>query len=500
MPEYIDVYCSAAPFIKAEGCEPLLFDFIQKRLAHFFSDFSLRFFIQEADSNIPIKDLDPEQLIIITPLAHPLLDAALLRRMIEAARLKGAPITARGAVPGTAPTIVCRAGLFNTPSSYAVHSDLQRRYNSQFNLGRTRRLKLFRSLLKKLDLLHTLPVEAILDFFGSKEGTAFVVGYGEEVALEYLDRCPLCHSCSFSPVFADVSQPLTGFLTRFSEYYFLCHDCGLVFANPHMPEAELWRYYDQYSYESGWTPETLQAHYVHLDHLNTSHFLNYVAVLPYLKKLPAQAVAADLGGGNGEFAVFLRQHFPDFTITLWDYHVSQLIQEGLLPWNIKTKQSNFLNAPLDKEHLDVITNWEVIEHLPIEKLESYFKTIYDSLKKGGLYLFSTPDFDNPYCHALDFWAITPGEHLSVLSRRVLEPLLTRCGFTIIGEHHECVSLKTADRWYKYGAECNAFETSRAEAMIINDFLKEGPMLSHHLDWLRRNNLGSELILCCQKKE
>lgn len=499
--ELLKIYYRSSPHLEMEQVESLLLKFLQRRLAYFFSEYTLEFTkLLSTDSDNTIFEREkPEQIIIITSLTHPLLDASLLRQMIKIAHERPERIEAQGAVPGTVPNVVCQvAALKKKQLSYFAYSTLQRRYNSQLNLGRLRRLKLFRSLLTKLDHLHSMSIEEILNFFGGKEGTEFVLAYGEPVQLEYLETCPLCKSVSFSPVYADVSQPLTGFLTRFSEYYFLCHDCGLVFVNPRMPESELWRYYDRYSYDSAWTPETLKAHYEHLDHLNTSHYYNYIAALPYIQKLPVNASVIDLGGGDGEFIVFLRKQFPNFHITLWDYRILPLIEEGLTPWNIRIKQSDFLNEPFGVNSLDLITNWEVIEHLPLEKLEAYFKKIYDSLKIGGMYLFSTPDFHNPYCHALDFWAITPGEHLSVLSRKVLEPLLKRCGFRIIGEHHECVSMKTKDRWYTYGMENNAFMASRAEAMIINDFLRDETFLDSHLDWLRKRNLGSELILCCQK--
>lgn len=495
------IYYQSNARLKSEGFHSLVEGFLKKRIGHTFADRSCEFVEFDDITDLRPISKDPADVIIVTTLLHPLLDLDLLKSMMDAAITKTARIEAKGAVPGTTPLFVCRADLFNKPdlAPYYVYSQTQRQYNSQLNLGRMRRAKIFKALAEKKEDLHQMSLGDILDYLGSKEGTALVIGYGESIPLEYPDRCPLCHSASFSPVYADGCQPLTGFLTRHSEYYFLCHDCGLVFANPRMPEKELWRYYDRYSYDVEWNAETLKQHYDHLDHLNTSHFYNYTAVLPYLQRLPAKAEAVDLGGGEGEFVVFLKQHFPTLDVHLWDYRVSSLFQNELNRRGISTRQINFLNETLGEASFDLISNWEVIEHLPVEKLAVYFKKIYAALRPGGMYLFSTPDFDNPYSHVLDFWAITPGEHLSVLSRRVLEPLLTACGFTIIGEHHECVSLKTKDRWFKYGEECSASMAGRAEARVINDFLRDETILEQHLNFLRQKNLGSELILCCQKK-
>lgn len=477
----------------------MLLNFVQKRCEFFLPDYNLSFSEIDDLAAIDLKNVENQEVVVALNLMNPILDESLLTEMIAIALRKGGKVVSDGHVPGAAPVFVAKVAEVNEETKiHTAYSDMQRKYNSQLNLARLRRIKLFQALLKRMPNLPVMKLTEILDYFGGKEGTEFIAAYGEDVKMDYLDTCPLCKSNEFSPVYADIGQPLTGFLTRFSKYYFLCHDCGLCFANPRMSESELWRYYDRFSYDSVWNAQTLKEHYSKLDHLNTSHFYNYVAVLPYLRALPQNAACADLGGGDGEFVVFLRQNFKDFKIELWDYRISPLIDNALQAWDVSTKQMNFLNEEVGKECLDLVSNWEVIEHLPVEKLENYFTKIYASLKKGGLYCFSTPDFDNPYTHGLDFWAITPGEHLSVLSRRVLEPILIRCGFKIIAEHHECVSMKTKDRWYKYGAECNSFRASRAEAMIINDFLRDEKILEDHLQFMRKNNLGSELILCCQK--
>lgn len=498
----LKIYYRSAAHLEVEGFDAVLADFLRKRMAHFLSDFNLEFFQLQNDfpNTVACDKEDPSQILILTSLINPLLDEMLLRKMVDAAIARPDKIMPRGEVPGTAASVVCRArALQENAKTYFVNSNLQRRYNSQFNLGRLRRLKLFKSLMEKFPDLHAMKVEDILEFFGTKGGVELIIAYGEPVKLKYLDACPLCEAKDFDPVHADVSQPLTGFLTRHSRYYLLCNECGLVFANPHMPDEELWRYYDRFSYDaSDWTPEKLKHYYENLNHIDTSHYYNYVAAMPYVKQLPEHAKAVDLGGGDGEFTVLLRKNCPEFEITIWDYRILPLVENGLKEWNVLAKQSDFLVERMEEESYDLMTNWEVIEHLPIKKLEMFFKKIYDALKPGGMYIFSTPDFDNPYCQALDFWAITPGEHLSVLSRKVLEPLLKRCGFEIIAEHHECVGMKIPDRWYKYGQQFNASMASRAESHIINDFLKDEAILQQHQNWMREKNLGSEIILCCRK--
>lgn len=47
---------------------------------------------------------------------------------------------------------------------------------------------------------------------------------------------------------------------------------------------------------------------------------------------------------------------------------------------------------------DIITAWEVMEHIPREKLAGLFANIYDNLLPGGLFVCSIATFDDPGYH------------------------------------------------------------------------------------------------------
>ena len=160
---------------------------------------------------------------------------------------------------------------------------------------------------------------------------------------------------------------------------------------------------------------------------------------------------------------------------------------------------NFLKGNIQDNKYDLITSWEVIEHIPVPMLENFILKISRSLKPGGLYCISTPDFCNPYTAALDFWSCFPGEHLSVLSRRFLEPLFNKYDLYVTKEYHECVTMDLPGTWYKYGSDSNISRGSRSQSFIINDFIKYENSNSGYRQYLRDNNLGTELILVFQKK-
>jgi 2-polyprenyl-3-methyl-5-hydroxy-6-metoxy-1,4-benzoquinol methylase len=495
------IYYINNPILKHYKFEKSSLQFIKKRLQYFFPNNILKFLpLETEDALYENFEQTSNGLVVVINLLDPLLDIDLLKKMILAAKEKNVRVKSFGQVPGTGALMVASGmAIKQRWPFYSVYSSKQRKYNTQCNLRRGKRIKIFKSLLTHFDNLHTISIDELLHFCQTKKGVSFILSYGTEEKMIYLKECPLCHSKSFTALHSDIGQPVVGFLTRNSKYYFLCNDCGLVFLNPVMPDEKLANYYDKYSYEDTYESlQELEGLHDNITHLTTSHFYNYKAVLPYFEKLNINASIIDLGGGNGEFSVYIKEQFPEFRMVLYDYRVSQYLNQALIKRDIETKQADFLNEPLGEEKFDVVTNWEVIEHLPVAKLELYFKKLHKLLKKDGLYILSTPDYNSPYTHALDFWSMAAGEHLSVLSRNVLEPLLEKCGFKIIGEHHECVTMKTADRWFTYGAENSAFFASQGEETIINDFLKNESVLDKHLQFLRKNNLGTEIILCCKK--
>ena len=193
-------------------------------------------------------------------------------------------------------------------------------------------------------------------------------------------------------------------------------------------------------------------------------------------------------------------YHPIQKISLFDYRIDERVKKALSKRNIATKNCNFLKESLHEEYYDLISMWEVIEHIPIELLKSFFTNIKKALKPNGIYVLSTPDFSNVYTRALGFWAAYPGEHLSVLSRQSLEPILNSCGLYITKETHECVSLDLPDTWYSYGAIANSTDSSRAQAQIINDFLKIPEASKLFNKYRKEKNIGSEIIFVIKKQE
>jgi SAM-dependent methyltransferase len=501
-PERVEVRYEDVPILSKCGFREEALTFLRKRVAHHFPAARIQF--SELEKGRPLAEQTSDgpgtDWVIQVSLLNPLLDLELLQAMMRIAIGHGTPVVAVGAVPGTAPVLAgTRAGIRRDGSvPKECHWDTQRKHNSQLNLARLKRVKIFKSLCREFPNLHQLSVAEVLAFCASPAGVQLVIKYGEDVALQSYSRCPLCGSDRSFALHCDVNQPVGGFLTRDSEYYYLCQDCHLVYLNPSMAEEDLWRYYDTHAYEQAYSREELRALYSNLNVLTVSHYANYEAILPELRRLPPNARVLDLGGGMGEFCVFVKNGFPSYDVNLVDFRIHTEAVKELGDRGIHCINKNFTREAFEPESCDLITNWEVIEHLKPERLELYFRMVARALRPSGYYCFSTPDFGNSFSHSLDFWATAPGEHLTVLSRRVLEPILGRCGLRVVQEYHECVTMKAKGRWFAYGSQANSSLASRADAVIIENLLTDDALRESYQSLMRRRQLGSELILCLQK--
>lgn len=429
-------------------------------------------------------------IVVELSVQNPLIDEKLLAAMIEASRVTGHAFKAVDAIPGTDPVQV---GI-GAPHEY--FSNMQHRYCTNFSIGRPNRRKIFGEMEKRFPDLFEWPIERFLSFVESEDGVDFVIAYGEPISLEKFSTCPSCHSVP-QPLFLGTSHPITGFLTKNVSIYSHCINCGLTFLNRQMPKAELWRYYQDYSYTSPQSAREVFEFFQNLSEDNVSHFANYVAVTKYISALQTGARIGDVGAGNGEFAVLAKQARPDVEVIAFEWRFSTMLSEELNRRGVVTVIGDFDGALPTSGCFQVLTAWEVVEHLKVGDLAPFFGMIKTALEVGGHFILSTPDFHNRYARALDFWATAPGEHISVLTRQFLEPLLRKAGFEVVEEFHESVTLKRPNDWFAFGATTDVHFSSKAASSIINDFLGDDVVRERIRQNAREKNLGSELILVCR---
>jgi hypothetical protein len=118
---------------------------------------------------------------------------------------------------------------------FIVEADTQSRFNTQFNLFKFKRLKMFRLLLQAEPALHTLDLAGIVG--ATRKHHRRLALYGADEGSLDLAACPHCGAIDLSPLPGRASQPLIGFVSPEIPLYQRCRHLGLGFMTPHARPA-----------------------------------------------------------------------------------------------------------------------------------------------------------------------------------------------------------------------------------------------------------------------
>lgn len=203
-----------------------------------------------------------------------------------------------------------------------------------------------------------------------------------------------------------------------------CKNCGMVYLNPR-PSKESFAFiypeqYDQYtqalSRESSW-----------LNRMDRGYGLTKRAraIINY----KSEGCLLDIGCATGDFIELMQDHYGwrvygvEPSISASDY-AHRLLGLEVTAGTVET-------IGYEKGSFDVVTMWNVIEHLP-DPLGT-LKYIRTLLKPDGLLVFNTPNLDSLDAHLFGpYWiGFEMPRHFYVFSRHTLQCMLTRAGFRII---------------------------------------------------------------------
>ena len=226
--------------------------------------------------------------------------------------------------------------------------------------------------------------------------------HAETVALP----CPICESVSTRFDVVDFNKsceelrgkclPLSGVPIQ----YYLCQKCGFCFA----PEVYRWRL-DEFA------SKIYNSEYVEVDpdYLDARPRANAQNLVNMFRDAPVSIRHLDYGGGNGLMSDLLFE--AGWQSSSYDPFIDRDIQ------------------PTDLGKFDLITAYEVFEHVPdVKQLISNLSTL---LIEDGIVLFSTLLSDgNIATHQrLTWWYASPRNgHISLFSRKSLAILAERGGF------------------------------------------------------------------------
>lgn len=448
-------------------------DFIIKRAAHY--NVRVQFC-----SDFPTM-IDHGEVHVYSSVLDPFSDYDELFFVLE--EYKSVPwdtLEIKGLVPGTQFQLVKRSG---DGISRTYYSNKQTIYNSQVNLYKFKRLKLFLGLLDRIEELHTYSLSGFLKRLDENDIFEFVLSYGESVTLTHFDRCPICESHATQKIYSNDSQPLIGFMTRSRSVYTRCLACELIFLNPCPSANDLPKVYDIFDKN-----DFISS--INSPFIESSQRCRFIQGLPF----PIDCRALDLGGGIGEFSKFLKGAYPDWEVYHGDFDIKR--QPEIEKIGIKTFSIDVSTDKIGGIY-DLITMWEVIEHIHPERLSFVLDNIADALRVGGALVFSTPNFDSPLCRTHDFYSACPPFHTFVFSERWLTRLFENHPKFFIERIGFCSDfMDDIPGWMDYAALTSPSISSRGTAEFLKELYNHSK--SGTYDIVQRLR-GSEVIYCLRRK-
>tara|TARA_X000000950_G_C13742618_1_gene589210 strand:+ start:87 stop:905 length:819 start_codon:yes stop_codon:yes gene_type:complete len=188
-----------------------------------------------------------------------------------------------------------------------------------------------------------------------------------------------------------------------------CADCDFVFSKQIPTEMELINHYNQYSRN---------------DYLSSLTIKRYNELLDKFEKYRKKNKLLDVGCGIGYFLDEAQKRGWEVYGTEYTNDAIKICQEK----NINVSKGILEPKNYELEKFDVITSFEVIEHInnPIDELTNFYKI----LRKGGLVYVTTPNFNSLLRYRLksDYNVICYPEHLSYYNPNTLNKVFTRVGF------------------------------------------------------------------------
>lgn len=262
-----------------------------------------------------------------------------------------------------------------------------------------------------------------------------------------VDSCPLCNSFSLILMSAYKEARLTN-----------CQTCGFVFSQRNPTEKELSDYYVKYSYVDNYYHSPLTS-------------IRYERLLEEFALYKKNNRILDVGCGNGQFLEEAKRKG-------WETWGTEYSKGAVL--HTQKKGLNVLHGRLnevleDLPQFDVITSFEVIEHLnnPAREID-LMKNI---LRPGGIIYITTPNFNSVLRYLLKhrYDVITYPEHLIYFTPKTLTYLMKTKGFDVERIETTGFSLSRLKNGFKKSKSENPF-TSESTDEVLRNYLESNKIL------------------------
>jgi len=193
-----------------------------------------------------------------------------------------------------------------------------------------------------------------------------------------------------------------------------CKNCGLVYTNPRIDGSQILD-----SYEAVEDPLYLEER-----DGRVLTFERHLRPLEKLKTPPGRLL--DVGAYTGVFVEIAAQHGWE----AWGVEPSHWAVEQARAQGLHMIEGTLSSAELTDGSFDVVTMWDVIEHVtdPLGEIQSAFRL----LKPGGMLVVHTMDIDSLFARVMgERWPWLMEMHIYYFSHRTLQAMLTKAGFQVL---------------------------------------------------------------------
>ena len=187
-----------------------------------------------------------------------------------------------------------------------------------------------------------------------------------------------------------------------------CNSCSLEFVFPQPSESELEKIYTKSYFDRG--DKYSKSNEVNIKNDNKK--------LSIIKKSRLKGKLLDIGCAKGDFLFLAKKNGFDVT----GVEISKAACQSAKSKNLNVYNSDLLSKKFDSNCFDVVTMWDVIEHLKNPK--QIVDEIHRILKPGGLIFFSTGDVSSRYARISGYYwhLLTPPQHLFYFSPKSIKGL------------------------------------------------------------------------------
>lgn len=209
-----------------------------------------------------------------------------------------------------------------------------------------------------------------------------------------------------------------------------CVHCGLVYVSPRPEPHELYALYGETYFHNDESGVVGYTNYLK-DEANIRQ--TFAGRLKHLGRFIQPGQALDVGCAAGFFLD--EAHKQGWLVQGLD--VSNFAVEYVKQrFGYDIRQGSLTEVDFPAEHYDLITMWDVIEHVPDPK--AYIERAAALLKSGGLFALATPDVDSlPARLTGKRWVgyKLSEEHVYYFSIRTLSQMLEAAGFEVLDARH-----------------------------------------------------------------